>query len=45
MYICIYIYICMCSVPCTGRQILNHCVMREVLFVDFLMVASLTGVR
>ena len=32
-------------VPCTGRRILNHCTIRKVLFVEFLMMAILTGVR
>ena len=32
-------------VPCIGRQTLNHCATREALFVDFLMMAILTGVR
>ena len=32
-------------IPCMGRQTLNHCATREALFVDFLMMAILTGVR
>ena len=32
-------------VPCVGRQVLFHCATREALFVDFLMMAVLTGVR
>ena len=32
------------SVPCIGRQILNHCATREA-HVDFSMLAILTAVR
>ena len=32
-------------VPCIGKQILNYCTPREVLFVDFLMMVILTSVR
>ena len=32
-------------VPCTGRRTPIHCTTREVLFVFFLMIAILAGVR